>query len=45
VVQVQTRGGPLRIEWQGQADPMASVFMSGPATRVFEGEIDLPDAP
>lgn len=45
VVQVQTRGGPLRIEWQGQRDPRASVFMSGPATRVFEGEVELPDLP
>ena len=43
VVQVQTRGGPLRIEWQGQSDPHAPVFMSGPATPVFEGEIELPD--
>ncbi len=36
VVQVQTRGGPLRIEWQG-----AAVLMTGPATRVFDGEITL----
>lgn len=43
VVQVQTRGGPLRIEWQGQRDLHAPVFMSGPATQVFEGEIELPD--
>lgn len=43
VVQVQTRGGPLHIEWQGLRDPQAPVLMSGPATRVFEGEIELPD--
>jgi diaminopimelate epimerase len=41
-VQVQTRGGPLTLEWAGGA---ASVFMTGPATRVFDAEIDLPDLP
>ncbi len=42
-VDVQTRGGLLTIAWSGQeAD---SVFMTGPATTVFEGQIDLPDAP
>ncbi|MFZ4479613.1 MAG: diaminopimelate epimerase [Rhodoferax sp.] len=39
-VQVQTRGGKLTIRWAG-AD--ASVLMTGPATTVFQGEIDLPD--
>ncbi len=43
VVEVQTRGGPLQIEWQGLRDRTAPVWMSGPATRVFEGEIELPD--
>jgi len=42
-VDVRTRGGLLTIAWSGQeAD---SVFMTGPATTVFEGQIDLPDAP
>ena len=42
-VQVETRGGRLTIAWSGQeAD---SVFMTGPATTVFEGQIDIPDAP
>ncbi|GLS14038.1 diaminopimelate epimerase [Hydrogenophaga electricum] len=40
-VDVQTRGGVLTIEWAGNPD--APVFMTGPATTVFEGEIDLPD--
>ncbi|NIO39469.1 MAG: diaminopimelate epimerase [Burkholderiales bacterium] len=35
---VQTRGGQLRIAWQGEG---TSVFMSGPARTVFEGEIIL----
>ena len=41
-VQVQTRGGRLTIAWSGaEAD---SVFMTGPATTVFEGQIDIPEA-
>ena len=37
-VDVHTRGGVLAIEWQGGA---SHVLMTGPATTVFEGEIDL----
>jgi len=37
-VQVETRGGALRIAWDGDDRP---VFMTGPAETVFEGEIDL----
>jgi diaminopimelate epimerase len=40
-VDVQTHGGVLTIEWAGQAD--SPVLMTGPATSVFEGEIDVPD--
>jgi len=40
VVDVQTRGGTLTISWAGA---MSSVMMTGPATTVFHGEIDLPD--
>ena len=39
-VAVQTRGGDLSIFWGGAG---ASVMMTGPATPVFHGEIDLPD--
>ena len=35
---VQTRGGELRIAWQGEGE---SVLMTGPARTVFEGEIDI----
>jgi len=44
-VDVQTHGGLLTIEWQGGAlnDARQPVFMTGPATSVFEGEIDIPD--
>jgi diaminopimelate epimerase len=37
-VQVQTRGGVLTIEWQGAGQP---VFMTGPATTVFSGEMEI----
>jgi diaminopimelate epimerase len=37
-VDVQARGGLLTIEWP---DDEASVFMTGPAETVFEGEIEL----
>ena len=39
-VDVQTRGGLLTIEWAGGNAP---VYMTGPATTVFEGEIELQD--
>ena len=37
-VDVETRGGVLTIDWTG-----ASVTMTGPARRVFDGEIELDD--
>jgi diaminopimelate epimerase len=37
-VDVHTRGGELLIEW---ASDQAKVLMTGPATTVFEGEIEL----
>jgi diaminopimelate epimerase len=37
-VDVQTRGGVLTIEWQGAGQP---VFMTGPATTVFSGEMEI----
>jgi diaminopimelate epimerase len=42
LVDVQALGGVLTIEWAGQAD--SPVLMTGPATSVFEGEIDVPDS-
>ncbi len=38
-VAVQTAGGRLTIRWSG--DPQDSVWMTGPATTVFKGEIEL----
>jgi diaminopimelate epimerase len=40
-VDVQTHGGMLTIEWNGEGSP---VRMTGPATTVFEGEVEVPDA-
>ena len=37
-VSVHTRGGDLSIRWAGEGQ---SVFLTGPAVTVFEGEIDL----
>ena len=37
-VEVQTRGGLLKIEWAGGQSP---VMMTGPAVKVFDGEITL----
>ena len=39
-VDVQTHGGVLTIEWAGEGRP---VLMTGPATTVFEGDIEVPD--
>jgi diaminopimelate epimerase len=39
-VDVQTHGGVLTIEWAGEGHP---VLMTGPATTVFEGAIEVPD--
>ncbi|MFT4243615.1 MAG: diaminopimelate epimerase [Acidovorax sp.] len=39
-VLLDARGGQLTIAWSGQSAD--SVFMTGPATTVFEGQIDIP---
>ena len=39
-VDVHTHGGVLTISWAGGD---AHVLMTGPATTVFRGEIDVPD--
>jgi diaminopimelate epimerase len=42
-VTVHALGGTLTIAWDGARDEGAPLFMSGSATSVFEGEIDLAD--
>ena len=37
-VNVTMRGGELQIRWEGNERP---VLMTGPAVRVFEGELNL----
>ena len=39
-VEVHTHGGALVIAWNGPGTP---VLMTGPASTVFEGEIDIPE--
>jgi diaminopimelate epimerase len=39
-VDVDTRGGRLTISWAGPGQP---VLMTGPAVKVFDGEIDVPE--
>ena len=40
-VVVALPGGKLSVEWEGSLETPASVFMTGAATKSFEGEIDL----
>ena len=42
-VDVETRGGRLTISWRDNEAHDAPVFMTGPATSVFEGDIDVPE--
>jgi diaminopimelate epimerase len=44
-VDVHTQGGVLTIEWRGQEchDFQQAVWMTGPATSVFDGEIEVPN--
>ncbi|AJP47290.1 diaminopimelate epimerase [Rugosibacter aromaticivorans] len=42
-VRVITRGGELTIAWNGSDSALDSVLLTGPATTVFTGEIDLPE--
>ena len=39
-VTVLLTGGKLNITWEGSDAP---VYMTGPAVKVFEGEIELPE--
>lgn len=42
-VEIEARGGKLRIEWAGIGSEMPQpVYLTGPAEIVFEGEIEIP---
>lgn len=34
-------GGELELEWQGSVEDATSVYMTGPAVRSFDGDVDL----
>jgi len=42
-VDVQTRGGRLKISWSGRGDTATPgpVYLTGPAVKVFDGEIEI----
>ncbi|MGE0796758.1 MAG: diaminopimelate epimerase [Lautropia sp.] len=44
-VEVQTRGGPLTIQWDGSLSAPSPVMMTGPATTVFSADVEIPDHP
>jgi diaminopimelate epimerase len=35
-------GGELTVEWAGSIDDARSVYMTGPAVKSFEGDVELP---
>jgi diaminopimelate epimerase len=35
-------GGELTVEWSGSIDDVQPVFMTGPAVKSFEGDVELP---
>jgi diaminopimelate epimerase len=41
-VEVETPGGRLRVEYEKQGDKYHNIWLTGPAVKVFEGEIQLP---
>ena len=40
-VTVSLPGGDLQVEWSGSLETEAPVFLTGPAVRVFDGEIEI----
>ena len=45
-VDVHARGGVLTVQWAGLTEGLhAPVMMTGPATTVYQGTIDVPDVP
>ncbi|MDQ3913726.1 MAG: diaminopimelate epimerase [Actinomycetota bacterium] len=41
-VTVAMPGGELTVEWSGSIDDRAPVYMTGPAVKSFEGDVELP---
>jgi diaminopimelate epimerase len=42
-VEVQTKGGDLSVEYDKIGDSFRNVWLNGPAVKVFEGTIEIPD--
>jgi len=43
-VEVQTKGGELSVEYDKIGDSFKNIWLNGPAIKVFEGSIEIPDA-
>jgi len=43
-VEVQTKGGGLSVEYDKIDDHYKNIWLSGPAVKVFEGTIEIPDS-
>jgi diaminopimelate epimerase len=43
-VEVQTKGGDLSVEYDKIGESFKNVWLNGPAIKVFEGTIEIPDA-
>jgi diaminopimelate epimerase len=43
-VEVQTKGGELSVEYDRIGDSYKNIWLNGPAVRVFEGAIEIPDS-
>lgn len=43
-VEVQTKGGGLSVEYEKIGNSYKNVWLNGPAVRVFEGTIEIPDS-
>lgn len=41
-VTVAMPGGELTVEWEGSMDDVRPVYMTGPAVKSFEGDVELP---
>jgi diaminopimelate epimerase len=43
-VEVQTKGGDLSVEYDKIGDNYKNIWLNGPAVRVFDGTIEIPDS-
>lgn len=43
-VEVQTKGGELSVEYDRIGDSYKNIWLNGPAVKVFEGAIEIPDS-